>query len=86
MKPNLIKKNIIIEILKKNNNLLQEHVSTKNTYFFNFILFSIILFGMLLLIFKYLDKKNNSYKLTKNNKHKNSKIYNKNKNKNLKYK
>ena len=35
MKPNLIKRNIIIEILKKNNVLLQEHVSTKNTYFFN---------------------------------------------------
>jgi uncharacterized membrane protein len=76
MKPNLVKKNIIIEILKKNNNLLQEHVSTKNTHFFNFILFSIILFGILLLIFKYLDKKNNSYKLKKINKHK---IHNKNK-------
>ena len=48
MKPNLVKRNIIIEILKKNNVLLQEHVSIKNTYFFNFILFSIILFGLLL--------------------------------------
>ena len=68
MKPNLIKRNIIIEILKKNNVLLQEHVSTKNTYFFNFILFSIILFGLLLLIFRYLDKKDNSYNVRKNNK------------------
>ena len=71
MKPNLVKRNIIIEILKKNNVLLQEHVSTKNTYFFNFILFSIILFGLLLLIFRYLDKKDNSYNLRKNNKNKN---------------
>ena len=70
MKPNLVKRNIIIEILKKNNVLLQEHVSTKNTYFFNFILFSIILFGLLLLIFRYLDKKNNSYNVRKNNKNK----------------
>ena len=68
MKPNLVKRNIIIEILKKNNVLLQEHVSTKNTYFFNFILFSIILFGLLLLIFRYLDKKDNSYNVRKNNK------------------
>ena len=68
MKPNLVKRNIIIEILKKNNVLLQEHVSIKNTYFFNFILFSIILFGLLLLIFRYLDKKNNTYNLRKNNK------------------
>jgi len=70
MKPNLIKRNIIIEILKKNNVLLQEHVSTKNTYFFNFILFSIILFGLLLLIFRYLDKKDNSHNVRKNNKNK----------------
>ena len=68
MKPNLVKRNIIIEILKKNNVLLQEHVSIKNTYFFNFILFSIILFGLLLLIFRYLDKKDNSYNVRKNNK------------------
>ena len=68
MKPNLVKRNIIIEILKKNNVLLQEHVSIKNTYFFNFILFSIILFGLLLLIFRYLDKKDNSYNVMKNNK------------------
>ena len=70
MKPNLIKRNIIIEILKKNNVLLQEHVSIKNTYFFNFILFSIILFGLLLLIFRYLDKKDNSNNVRKNNKNK----------------
>ena len=70
MKPNLVKRNIIIEILKKNNVLLQEHVTIKNTYFFNFILFSIILFGLLLLIFRYLDKKDNSYNLMKNNKNK----------------
>ena len=70
MKPNLIKRNIIIEILKKNNVLLQEHVSIKNTYFFNFILFSIILFGLLLLIFRYLDKKDNYYNVRKNNKNK----------------
>ena len=68
MKPNLVKRNIIIEILKKNNVLLQEHVTIKNTYFFNFILFSIILFGLLLLIFRYLDKKDNSYNVRKNNK------------------
>ena len=75
MKPNLVKRNIIIEILKKNNVLLQEHVSTKNTYFFNFILFSIILFGLLLLIFRYLDKKDNSYNVRKNNKNnKNNKM------------
>ena len=75
MKPNLVKRNIIIEILKKNNVLLQEHVSIKNTYFFNFILFSIILFGLLLLIFRYLDKKDNSYNVRKNNKNnKNNKM------------
>jgi hypothetical protein len=79
MKPNLVKRNIIIEILKKNNVLLQEHVSIKNTYFFNFILFSIILFGLLLLIFRYLDKKDNSYNVMKNNKNnKNNKILIKN--------
>ena len=70
MKPNLVKRNIIIQILKKNNVLLQEHVSIKNTYFFNFILFSIILFGLLLLIFRYLDKKDNYYNVRKNNKNK----------------
>ena len=74
MKPNLIKRNIIIEILKKNNVLLQEHVSIKNTYFFNFILFSIILFGLLLLIFRYLDKKDNSYNVRKNNKNNKNKM------------
>ena len=74
MKPNLVKRNIIIEILKKNNVLLQEHVSIKNTYFFNFILFSIILFGLLLLIFRYLDKKDNSYNVRKNNKNNKNKM------------
>lgn len=74
MKPNLVKRNIIIEILKKNNVLLQEHVSIKNTYFFNFILFSIILFGLLLLIFRYLDKKDNSYNIMKNNKNNKNKM------------
>ena len=79
MKPNLVKRNIIIEILKKNNVLLQEHVTIKNTYFFNFILFSIILFGLLLLIFRYLDKKDNSYNVRKNNKNnKNNKMHIKN--------
>ena len=74
MKPNLVKRNIIIEILKKNNVLLQEHVTIKNTYFFNFILFSIILFGLLLLIFRYLDKKDKSYNLKKNNKNNKNKM------------
>jgi len=78
MKPNLVKRNIIIEILKKNNVLLQEHVSIKNTYFFNFILFSIILFGLLLLIFRYLDKKDNSYNVMKNNKNNKNKMLLKN--------
>ena len=78
MKPNLVKRNIIIEILKKNNVLLQEHVSIKNTYFFNFILFSIILFGLLLLIFRYLDKKDNSYNVRKNNKNNKNKMHIKN--------
>ncbi len=78
MKPNLVKRNIIIEILKRNNVLLQEHVSTKNTYFFNFILFSIILFGLLLLIFRYLDKKNNSNNVRKNNKKNKNKMLIKN--------
>ena len=79
MKPNLVKRNIIIEILKKNNVLLQEHVTIKNTYFFNFILSSIILFGLLLLIFRYLDKKDNSYNVRKNNKiNKNNKMHIKN--------
>jgi hypothetical protein len=78
MKPNLVKRNIIIEILKKNNVLLQEHVSIKNTYFFNFILFSIILFGLLLLIFRYLDKKDNSNNLRKINKNNQNKILIKN--------
>jgi len=78
MKPNLVKRNIIIEILKKNNVLLQEHVTIKNTYFFNFILFSIILFGLLLLIFRYLDKKDNSYNVRKNNKNNKNKMHIKN--------
>ena len=71
MKPKLVKNNIIIEILKKNNTNLQKKISINNTNFFNFILFSFILFGLLLLIYKYLDKINNN---NKNNKIRTKKI------------
>ena len=42
------------------------------------ILFSIILFGLLLLIFRYLDKKDNSYNVRKNNKNNKNKMHIKN--------
>jgi len=58
MNPKLIKKNIVMEIIKKRNNAIQETNVLKNNYFIHFIILSIFLIAVLLLIYKYYEKKN----------------------------
>lgn len=56
MRPHLVKNKILLDIIKKNNQQRKIFLLEKNTYFFNFVLFSIILFGLLFLVYKYIDK------------------------------
>ena len=56
MRPHLVKNKILLDLIKKNNQQRKIFLVEKNTYFFNFVLFSIILFGLLFLVYKYIDK------------------------------
>ena len=56
MRPHLVKNKILLDIIKKNNQQRKFFLLEKNTYFFNFLIFSIILFGLLFLVYKYIDK------------------------------
>ena len=56
MRPHLVKNKILLDLIKKNNQQRKIFLLEKNTYFFNFVLFSIILFGLLFLVYKYIDK------------------------------
>ena len=47
-----------MEIIKKRNNAIQETNVLKNNYFIHFIILSIFLIAVLLLIYKYYEKKN----------------------------
>ena len=59
MRPHLVKNKILFDLIKKNNQHQKIFLLEKNTYFFNFLLFSIILFGLLFLVYKYIDKTQN---------------------------
>ena len=56
MRPHLVKNKILLDIIKKNNQQRKFFLLEKNTYLFNFLIFSIILFGLLFLVYKYIDK------------------------------
>ena len=69
MNPKLIKKNIVMEIIRKKNNFVQEANISKNNYFVHFLVLSIFLIAILLLIYKYYEKKDskiNKKQLNKN--------------------
>ena len=59
MNPKLIKKNIIMEVVKKNNKIIEDMNNVKNNSFIHFLIISIFFIGILLLIYKYFDKKKN---------------------------
>lgn len=47
-----------MEIIRKRNNVIEEANIVKNNYFIHFIILSIFLIAVLLLIYKYYEKKN----------------------------
>ena len=60
MKPELINKNYILDIINKNkvnknNNIIIKNES--NIIFFNFLIISIIILGILFLFYRYIEKK-----------------------------
>lgn len=59
MKPNLINKNNILQIIKKNSEKCNTIDIDKNIIFFNFLIIILFIFGILFLIFRYLEKKKN---------------------------
>jgi hypothetical protein len=60
MKPNLVNKNIILKILNENIITKSPLKIEKNFLFFNFLIILLFILLILFLIYRYLEKKNNS--------------------------
>ena len=57
MKPKLLDKDIIYKYIYKNRVLKSNECNDSNINFFNFLLISLFIIGILFLIYRYLDKK-----------------------------
>jgi len=71
MKPNLTSNIFLTNILKKNTNVSNQKKIILNTFFFNFVYFTLLLLILLFLLYLYIDKKRKTNnKNNKNNKNK----------------
>ncbi len=58
MKPNLVNKSLIYNIVDKKKEIINNIKKEKNVLFFNFLVILFFIFCGLILLFRYLEKKN----------------------------
>jgi ABC-type lipoprotein release transport system permease subunit len=59
MKPNLVNKNLIYDYIEKKKEIIHNIKIEKNNIFFNFLIILFIIICILILVYRYLEKRKN---------------------------